>query len=730
VVNSYIWLGVPAAAAAIVAFALTPVAARLAVLVGAIDVPSRRKTHARPIPRLGGLAVVGAIATVWAASEWLFGVSLPHELSVGLIAGGLPILIVSVLDDMRGVSPGHKLLVHIAGASMAAANGVALGDVVHLFDVEIHIGVWALPLSSLWLIGITNAFNVIDGLDGLSAGLALIASLCMAAVFVLVGLPIMAGAALVLAGALAGFLPFNVHPARLFLGDSGATAIGFCLGAFALKGGSTLSSGFAALVPVFIMGLPIADTLIAIARRSIGRLEKRTGGVFVADRDHIHHRLLAHGVDHGRAVLILYAAGLVCAIAAFGSLFLQARHAALFIVAVVIAGAVGVRRLGYDEFAFIRRGTVLRIYESPVVNTSMFVVFADLAISGFAAYLALGLKTDAWALRETGQVLRDLVVLFAPLTALTFWYTGMYRGSWRLASVADLARAGGAAVAVTVAGAVVHPLLSPAPQPPSLFLIYGLVSVVMVAASRASYVVLRTSQRRASHPGIPVLVYGAGKHGIAASQELFENPATGLKPIGFVDDDPGKTGKLLSGLPVLGRSYELESLISAHNVKAIVIASPALTSDGHLRIVTASTRLGIGVFRVQVQFERILEEPAKRAQLEDAQTPVPVQSSSAGATLVAASPTVNPLPESEPCARCGGRNVHRSRVKGMYERFRKLHTPARPFRCDDCDWRGWLLPLEHAMSIDEIVESDLRSLDVAFSSLAPLGEGNRGSDGR
>jgi UDP-GlcNAc:undecaprenyl-phosphate GlcNAc-1-phosphate transferase len=714
VVHSYVWLVLPAVAAAMVACALTPLTARLAVLVGAIDVPGRRKTHTQPTPRLGGLAVVGAIAAVWAVVRWQFGVSLPHELSIGLVAGGLPILIVSVIDDTRGVRAGRKFLVHILGASLAVASGVALGDVVHLFDVEIHLGVWAMPLSVVWLVGVTNAFNVIDGLDGLSAGLALIASLCMAAVFVLVGQPIMAGAALVLAGALAGFLPFNLHPARLFLGDSGATAIGFCLGAFALKGGSTLSSGFAALVPVFILGLPIADALTAIARRTIGRLEKRRGGVFVADRNHIHHRLLARGIDHGRAVLILYAAGLVCAVVAFGSLFLQASHAALFIAAVVIAGAVGVHRLGYDEFAFIRRGTVLRIYESPVVNTSMFVVFADLAIVGLAAYLALALKLDVWTAGEAGPALRDLVAVFAPLTALVFWYTGMYRGSWRLAGVADLARAGGAAVAVTVAGAIVHPVLSPVSQPPSVFVIYGLVSVVLVTASRASYVVLRTSQRRSSHPGIPVLVYGAGKHGIAASQELFENPATGLKPIGFVDDDPGKTGKLVNGLPVLGRSYELESLITAHRVKALIIASSALPSDCHARIANASARLGMGLFRMHVQLERILEGSADVVHRQ----PAPALAG------------VTPLFEAEPCARCGGRNVHRTRVKGVYERFRKLHTPMRPFRCDDCSWRGWLLPLEHASSIDEIVESDLRSLDVAFSSLAPGSDRSRRSDSR
>jgi UDP-GlcNAc:undecaprenyl-phosphate GlcNAc-1-phosphate transferase len=428
-------------------------------------------------------------------------------------------------------------------------------------------------------------------------------------------------------------------------------------------------------------------------------------------------------------VLILYGAGLVCAVGAFGSLFLQARHAALFIVAVLIAGAVGVRRLRYDEFALIRRGTMLRVYESPVINTSMFVVFADLAMSGFAAYLALGLKLDTWNPGQTDQALVDLIAVFAPLTALFFWYTGMYRGSWRVAGVADLAKAGGAAAAVAVAGAVVHPLVSSFSQPVSVFLIYGLVSVILVTGSRASYVVLRTSQRRVSHQGRPVLVYGAGKHGIAATQELFENPAAGLKPIGFVDDAPGKTGKLVNGLPVLGRSYELDALITTHRVKAVVIASPAVPPDCHIRIVHASQRLGINLFRMQVQLERLVDEATGAA---EGQTP-PLAAAGATAATPApggSSPSVASVLESEPCARCGGRNVRRSRVKGIYERFRRLHTPARPFRCDDCAWRGWLLPLEHAMAIDEIVEADLHPLDAAFSSLSTLGDGSRASDRR
>jgi UDP-GlcNAc:undecaprenyl-phosphate GlcNAc-1-phosphate transferase len=728
-VNIALSLVLPAIAAAALAFVITPLTARLALRVGAIDMPGHRKTHQRPIPRLGGLAVVSASGVVWAGATWLFGVSLPRELSIGLIVGGLPILAVSMLDDIKRVPASRKFLVHVVGASLAVASGVSLGDTVHLFEMTIPVGAWSAGLSVVWLIGVTNAFNLIDGLDGLSAGLGLIAAVCMTAVFLLAGQPIMAGASLVLAGALAGFLPYNLHPARLFLGDAGATALGFCLGAFALKGGSTLSSGFAALVPVMIMGLPIADTLIAMARRAIGRIESRRGGLFVADRDHIHHRLLAHGIDHERAVLILYGAGAVCALAAFLSLFLQTRHAALFILAVLVAGGIGVRRLGYDEFAFIRRGTMLHVYDSPAVNTSMFIVFADLALSAIAVYLAIGLKLDDWNLRDSVEELFDLVALFAPLTALSFWSSGIYRRSWRVADVADLARACGAAIGATVIGAVVHPLLAPVPLPASLFGVYGLVTIVLVTSSRASYVLLRRSQRRASHQGIPVLLYGAGTHGIAAAHDLFENAAAGLKPIGFVDDDPDRTGRLLSGLPVLGRSYELDSLIAANQVKAVVMASPAVPLECQTRIAGACHRCGIGLFRIEVQLERIEQEAPVATPRMVWTTPAPAASPAVTTPAVAAPLRISVL-EPEPCASCGGRNVHRSRAKGIYERFRKWHTPARPYRCDDCGWRGWLLPLERGIPLEESVETDLRSLDAAFPPLVTIGQSTGGRDGR
>jgi UDP-GlcNAc:undecaprenyl-phosphate GlcNAc-1-phosphate transferase len=488
-----IWIMLPAVTAALLSIVLTPLVGRIAVAIGAVDMPGHRKIHTAPIPRLGGLSVVTSITVVLMGAPLLFGGhwQLPSHLATGLAMGVLPVLLVSLLDDVRCVGARYKLLVHTLGAVVAVSFGISLGPVVHLFGAPIYIGLLAAPLSVLWIVGVTNAFNIIDGLDGLAAGLALISAAGMAAVFVIVGQAGMAGVALVLAGALAGFLPYNVHPARLFLGDTGATAIGFSLAVFALKGGSTLSSGFAVLLPVFILGLPIADILITIARRTVGRLGNRSGGIFVADQNHIHHRLLSLGIDHGRVVLLLYGAGVFLAGAAVLSVFLNAREAGFFVVALVLAAFVGVHRLGYDEFALSKRGTVLKVSEMPVVKRGMFVVFVDIVLAVVTAYLAVGLKAGQWSILLVLQSVTELATTFAPVTVLVFWWSGMYRGSWRVAGIQDLTRACTAVAIVTVLGTTLVQLLSWAEYPFSLFVIYGIVSLMLTVSLRASYVISR-----------------------------------------------------------------------------------------------------------------------------------------------------------------------------------------------------------------------------------------------
>ena len=711
--NDVFWVSLPAVAAAALAFGFTPLVARVAVRVGAIDIPDARKVHDRPIPRLGGLAIVASIALVLGGAQLLSADrwELPLHLAPGLGLGVLPILLVSIWDDIQSVGARRKLIAHTLGAVMAVALGISLGPVVHLFGVPIEIGWIARPLSVLWIVAVTNAFNLIDGLDGLSAGLALIAAASMAAVFAIVGQSNMVGVALVLAGALLGFLPYNLHPARLFMGDTGATAIGFCLAAFALRGGSTLSSGFAALLPVFILGLPIADALVAVARRTLHRLEYHTGGVFDADRDHIHHRLLALGVDYGRAVLLLYAGGLICAGTALFSIFLNAREAALMVTALLLAGIVGIRRLGYDEFAFIRRGTVLNVYESPVVKRGFFVVLVDFVVAFAAAYAAVGLKTDHWLLSAVrGQVV-EIATTLAPVTALVFSWQGMYRGSWRVAALQDLTRVLTAVAVATTAGAFVVRAFSSNDYPLSLFGIYGVVSLFITASIRASYVILASSVQRSSSHGAPVLIYGAGRRGAAAARELFQNQRLNLRPVGFIDDDWQMRHRIVAGLPVLGTGRDLEHAIRDTAASSVVISSRKITRERLERAAEACRERHGDLFHLQLGIHRADEEEANGATpaaLKRPDAPQPVVAAGLASVAGAAGR------DSQPCPSCKGWRVHRSKARNLYERVRKSRTDRRLYRCEECGWRGWLIPLEFGARtrIDVPSRADFRPLTL------------------
>ena len=701
--------------------------------LGAVDMPSARKVHDRPIPRLGGLAVLASciaglsVSGVLPNGQWL----LSRPLAFGLGAGLVPIFAISFIDDIRGVRAGYKLVAHGLGAAIAVGLGVTLGDEVHLFGASIALGSFAIPLSLLWMIGVTNAFNLIDGLDGLSAGLALISAVAMAAVFMLVGQTTMAGASLVLAGAIIGFLPSNLYPARLFLGDTGATAIGFCLAGFSLKGGSTLSAGFAALVPVFIMGLPIADTLVSMTRRVIGRLENASGGPFRADRNHIHHRLLALGIGHRTAVFILYGAGFVLSAAAFLSVFVGAHQAALMVAALMVAGFVGIGRLGYDEFALIRRGTLLKMYDAPVLRRSLFVVFVDLAMVVAAVYVAVGLKTDDWTLALHRDQAFAMAGLLAPLSAIAFWRAGLYKGSWRLASVGEYTTACLSAAGVAAAGLFVFSFSPVGDHYVTAFLIYGLISVVMVCASRGSYRVFFSSHQRASSAGRPVIIYGAGNQGARAVEELFNNAAARLKPVGFIDDDATKKGRTVGGLPVLGGLSDLSHVVGRIGAKAVVVASDKIPGEHLERTAEICSEMDVPVYRLNLKFEELsvtaapvvpstitagvertfVGSAASRAAAPDADVAL-----TGGPRLALALAEIHLA--SQRCSSCRSLSLHRSHTRNVFERLRKAHTPKRPYRCDECGWRGWLQTLEFgsggALIPEPIARVDVTALDASF----------------
>jgi UDP-GlcNAc:undecaprenyl-phosphate GlcNAc-1-phosphate transferase len=333
-------IGALAALSALVAACLVPSVERLAHRVGAIDAPGGRRQHAGPMPRLGGLAVAsGAIVSVTAGC--LLGMAGFDHLAdqgwslTGLSVASLVIVLVGLADDVRGLRPGVKL----AGQLVAAIAAVLGGYVVHLVSVPLlgttlDLGLVGVVLTVLWIVAVTNALNLIDGLDGLATGVALIASITLAIVSVLEGRPGGAVLGACLGGALAGFLPFNLPPARVFLGDSGSLLIGFWLSILSLQAVQKTSTAVLLLASILALGVPLLDTALAVVRRLV---TAGPAGVFLADREHIHHRLLRSGRSPRAVLAMLYAACVAGGLLAFAAVLIRGPLNAL--VVGVAAGA-------------------------------------------------------------------------------------------------------------------------------------------------------------------------------------------------------------------------------------------------------------------------------------------------------------------------------------------------------------------------------------------------------
>ncbi|RQD76928.1 MAG: undecaprenyl/decaprenyl-phosphate alpha-N-acetylglucosaminyl 1-phosphate transferase [Candidatus Syntrophonatronum acetioxidans] len=273
----------------------TPLVIKLAYRVGALDQPDNRKVHRKIMPRLGG----GAIYIGFIISLIFF---MDFNLQVlGIILGGTLILILGAVDDIWGIPPLLKLKGQVVAALVVAAFGVRVNFLSNPFDGFIELGLLTIPFTVLWIVAITNAVNLIDGLDGLASGISTIALATFAVISFFMGQPLVSLMALALVGSVLAFLKYNFFPARVFLGDSGSLFLGFnvaSLAVFGLLKGVTM---VAFVIPIIVLGVPLFDTLFAVVRRYLQREP-----IFQADKEHIHHRLLKKGFSHRQVVVLIY----------------------------------------------------------------------------------------------------------------------------------------------------------------------------------------------------------------------------------------------------------------------------------------------------------------------------------------------------------------------------------------------------------------------------------------
>ncbi len=325
--------------ALIVSFLATPLVRRLAFKIGAVDVPrDSRRMHDHPIPRLGGLAIfLGFLVSVLAYAE------IDIEMQ-GILIGAVIIVVLGIADDIHSLPAKFKFVVQIIAALCAALHGVAI-EVINnpniFSDNEYWVlGGWGIPISVIWIVAITNAVNFIDGLDGLADGISTIGALTMLILALILGeheISLVCGA---LVGACVGFLPYNLNPARIFMGDTGSTFLGFILACVSIQGLFKYYAVISFLVPFIILGLPIFDTASAIIRRLL-----KGQSPMVADRSHIHHKLIDMGLNQKQAVSTLYIVSGVLGLSAVLLATSGGAKTALFILALVICAVVAVRAI-------------------------------------------------------------------------------------------------------------------------------------------------------------------------------------------------------------------------------------------------------------------------------------------------------------------------------------------------------------------------------------------------
>ena len=336
--------------AALLVGVLAPSMRHVGFAVGAVDRPSHRKVHATDVSRLGGVAVWGAFAcAVWiaAATGALDGATFSSvRVTWPLLATGAGLLVlVGIVDDVRGLRARTKLLAQGVAAVLVVSAGCITREATNpITGASIELGVLAVPVTMLWVIGVTNALNLIDGLDGLAAGVGLIVAGTLALISFTTGRTDVALLAGVLAGALIGFLYFNFNPATIFLGDSGSLFLGYALAVLSLESAHKGATAVLVLAPILALGVPLMDTTLTVLRRLVS-----SGSLMQPDRDHIHHRLIALGLSHRRAVLVLYAACLLGNVAAVFTVRAATRDTALVAVAIALATFLGVRKLRYHE---------------------------------------------------------------------------------------------------------------------------------------------------------------------------------------------------------------------------------------------------------------------------------------------------------------------------------------------------------------------------------------------
>jgi len=579
---------------------LTPAARAVARQGGLVARPTSDRWHRKPVALLGGIPIVAGSVT----SALVFG--WPNYALVAVLGAGVTMAFVGLIDDVKQLKPSTKLTAQIAVACMLLAQDLQLNFTgMQILDAFLTI---------FWFVGITNAFNLLDNMDGLCAGVAAIAALAYCVSAASDGMPGLMSAGAAVAGGAVGFLLYNFKPASIFMGDSGSMFLGATLAALPIVTGARTprSVVFTLVVPALVVLIPIFDTAFVTVSRKLSARAASTGG-----RDHTSHRLVALGFSERQAVLTLWALS-----AAGGVVAANLRHSdartAIVLMALLVVGIVllsiqlaRVKVYGGEDFSLLRETRYARMLVNLAYKRRVFEVLLDLGLITLAYYTAYLLRFDRDFPSYYESFAQSLPIVIAAQLG-SFFIAGVYRGVWRFFSPGDLAvhaRAVALAVASSVVGLVLIYRFGTFSR--SVFIIDAMALLLLLSGSRAFFRVVgelgsrqRSAERRA-------VVYGAGDGGTLLVRELRNNPAYKLLPTAFFDDDENLWGRKILGLNVLGGYDKLEALLINHPPDVLIISTEHLAHGRLKQVAEAAQLTGVDVMRFHFRLESLASAGAR-----------------------------------------------------------------------------------------------------------------------
>ena len=586
---------------------LTPLIRQVAVKGDFVARPRDDRWHKKPTSLLGGVSIFLTLMVVWLIASIAVGFDASFRPLLPLAFGCISIFLLGLTDDLFEINPQHKLVGQIIIASVLVVFG---------FQVNWFESMTAnLVISIFWITGIINAFNLLDNMDGLSAGIALIAALFLFLVQVYTSpadnstFPALLLLS-VFIGTILGFLFYNFNPASIFMGDSGSLLIGFLLAGLTTEASGLMigpQSGHLVSVlaiPILVLFVPILDTtFVSLMRKLSGR------SISVGGRDHSSHRMVAIGFSERTAVLLLYGFAAVSGLLAMAvtrfSLGVSLVLVVIYLLFIVLFWIYLARVNVYPEESIpseVKGRKLTPILIEITYKRRLFEVVLDLVLIPLAYWSSYLLRFEATAYSENFSIFLKSLPIVVACQLFSFYLLGVYRGIWQYVGMRDVI----VYVKAITAGIVLSVLVNLGIYrfmgfSRTLFVIYWMILIVLVTASRFSYRLIdEAAPKNHTRAGRRSLIYGAGTGGQLVMQEIEQNEKLGLALVGFIDDNIEKQNRRLKGYPVFGGKDRLNEIVKKYRISEVIISFRNMDKGVRDSLRTDCNALGVNVSRLKI----------------------------------------------------------------------------------------------------------------------------------